>query len=172
MSQDFDAIVDRCQRSVFTYARYFLNDRESAEDLTQEVFLKLWNHWSTIDFDRVDAWLMRVTRNACYDTLRQRRTANKHVSQLPDAALEAKPDREPGPAERAEAADVRRLFRRGLNQLSEPLRSVLVLREVLGYKYEEMAEALEIPLNTVRVYLHRGRKRLREQMKEAYVDEH
>lgn len=171
MSQDFDEVVDRCQRSVFTYARYFLNDRESAEDLTQEVFLKLWNHWSSIDFDRVDAWLMRVTRNACYDALRQRRTAGKHVSQLPESALEAKPDREPGPVERAEASDVRRLFRQGLNQLNEPLRSVLVLREVLGYKYEEMAEALEIPLNTVRVYLHRGRKRLREQLKEAYADE-
>ena len=65
MSREFDAVVDRCQRSVFTYARYFLNDQESAEDLTQEVFLKLWNHWEEIDFERVDAWLMRVTRNAC-----------------------------------------------------------------------------------------------------------
>lgn len=171
MSQDFDTVVDRCQRSVFTYARYFLNDRESAEDLTQEVFLKLWHHWGSIDFERVDAWLMRVTRNACYDALRQRRTVGKHVTQLPEGALETKPDRQPGPAEQAEASDVRRLFRRGLGQLSEPLRSVVVLREVLGYKYEEMAEALELPLNTVRVYLHRGRKRLREQLKEAYADD-
>jgi len=171
MSEDFDAVVDRCQRSVFTYARYFLNDKESAEDVTQDVFLKLWHHWQSIDFERVDAWLMRVTRNACYDALRQRRTSGRHIARLPDAALEAKPDREPGPAERAEASDVRRLFRQGLDQLNEPLRSVLVLREVLGYKYDEMAEALEIPLNTVRVYLHRGRKRLREQLKEAYADD-
>ena len=171
MSQDFDAVVDRCQRSVYTYARYFLNDRESAEDVTQEVFLKLWNHWHSIDFERVDAWLMRVTRNACYDALRLRRTAGKHVTLVADAALEAQADRQPGPAEHAEASDVRRLFRQAIDQLSEPLRSVLVLREVLGYKYEEMAEALEIPLNTVRVYLHRGRKRLREQLREAYADD-
>ena len=69
------------------------------------------------------------------------------------------------------AGDVRRLLRQGLSQLAEPLRSVLILREVLGYKYEEMAEALEIPLNTVRVYLHRGRKRMRDHLAEVYVND-
>lgn len=171
MEQEFEAVLERCQRSVFTYARYFLNDQESAEDVTQEVFLKLWRHWGAIDRERVEAWLMRVTRNACYDALRGRRTASKHVTALPAAALEAQADVEPGPIERAQAGDVRRLFRQGLAQLNEPLRSVLVLREVLGYKYGEVAQALEIPVNTVRVYLHRGRKRLREQLREAYVDE-
>jgi len=171
MEQEFDAVVDRCQRSVFTYACYFLHDRESAEDTTQEVFLKLWRNWARIDLERVDAWLMRVTRNACYDALRLRRTAGKHLAHLPEGALEARPDRQPGPAERAQAIDVQRLFRQGLAQLAEPLRSVLILREILGYKYEEMAETLEIPLNTVRVYLHRGRKRMREQLKEAYVND-
>jgi RNA polymerase sigma-70 factor (ECF subfamily) len=171
MAEEFEAVVDRCQRSVFTYARYFLNDQESAEDVTQDVFMKLWRHWDAIDFERVDAWLMRVTRNACYDALRGRRSAGKHLTPVPDAMLEAQTDAEPGPQEHAEASDVRRLFRQGLDQLNEPLRSVLVLREVLGYKYEEMAQALGIPVNTVRVYLHRGRKRLREQLKEAYADD-
>jgi RNA polymerase sigma-70 factor (ECF subfamily) len=171
MSQEFDAVVDRCQRSVFSYASYFLHDRGAAEDLTQEVFLKLWRHWETVDFDRVEAWLMRVTRNACYDKLRLERSAGKHLTALPEGALEAKPDLQPGPGERAEAGDVRRLLRQGLAQLAEPLRSVLILREVLGYKYEEMAETLEIPLNTVRVYLHRGRKKMREQLAEVYLND-
>ena len=92
MAEEFEAVVDRCQRSVFTYARYFLNDQESAEDVTQDVFMKLWRHWDAIDFERVDAWLMRVTRNACYDALRGRRTASKHVTALPAAALDAQAD--------------------------------------------------------------------------------
>ena len=167
----YEAVVDRCQRSVYTYAFYFLGDRESAEDLTQEVFLRLWRHWESIDLERVDAWLMRVTRNACYDALRARRTSCKHLTGLPDGALEAKPDLRPGPAERAEATDVRRHFRSALGSLREPVRSAIVLREVLGLKYQEVAEALEIPINTVRVYLHRGRKRLREELREAYADE-
>ena len=171
MEQEFDAVVDRCQRSVFTYAWYFFHERESAEDVTQEVFMKLWRYWAKIDLERVDAWLMRVTRNACYDALRLRRTARKRLVSLPEGALEAQPDARPGPGERAHASDVQRLFRQGLAQLAEPMRSVLILREVLGYKYYEMAEALEIPLNTVRVYLHRGRKRMREQLKEAYVND-
>jgi len=170
MSAEFDAVVDRCQRSVFTYACYFLKDQESAEDLTQEVFLKLWRHWDEIDFERVEAWLMRVTRNACYDVLRLRRTAGKHVTVLPDGALEAKADRQPSPVARAQASEVRELFRGALDQLGETQRSVVILREILGYKYQEVAEALELPLNTVRVYLHRGRKRMREQLKESYGD--
>ena len=170
MSQEFDAVVDRCQRSVFTYACYFLNDKESAEDLTQEVFLKLWRNWQTIDFDRVDAWLMRVTRNACYDVLRMRRTAGKHVTAIPEAALEAKADHKPSPADHAHAREVRSLFRGALDQLGETQRSVVILREVLGYKYQEVAEALQLPLNTVRVYLHRARKQLRESLKGAYGD--
>ena len=171
MEREFDAVVDRCQRIVFTYACYFLHDRASAEDLTQEVFLKLWRHWAKIDLERVDGWLLRVTRNACYDALRLRRTAGNHLANLPAGALESRPDSRPGPAERAQATDVRRLFRQGLAQLTEPLRSVLILREVLGYKYVEVAEALEIPLNTVRVYIHRGRRRMREQLKEAYLND-
>ena len=91
MPHEFDAVVDRCQRSVFTYACYFLHDRASAEDLTQDVFLKLWRHWEKLDFDRVEAWLMRVTRNACYDKLRLQRTAGKHLTTLPEGALEATP---------------------------------------------------------------------------------
>jgi RNA polymerase sigma-70 factor, ECF subfamily len=170
-NHEYEGVVDRCQRSVYTYAYYFLGDRESAEDMTQEVFLKLWSHWCDIDPERVDAWLIRVTRNACYDTLRQRRTVRKHVAGVGDGVLESRPDDRPGPADRAEATDLRRLFRTALGQLREPLRSALILREVLGLRYQEVADALEIPLNTVRVYLHRGRKRLREELKGAYAGE-
>jgi RNA polymerase sigma-70 factor (ECF subfamily) len=85
--------------------------------------------------------------------------------------LESRPDEGPGPGERAEATDVRRLFRGALRELREPLRSAIILREVLGLKYQEVADALEIPLNTVRVYLHRGRRRLREELTGAYAGE-
>jgi RNA polymerase sigma-70 factor (ECF subfamily) len=167
----YEEVVERCQRSVYTYAFYFLGDRESVEDLTQEVFLKLWRHWGEIDLDRVEAWLIRVTRNACYDALRQRRTVRRHVAGVPEGVLESRPDEGPGPGERAEATDVRRLFRGALRELREPLRSAIILREVLGLKYQEVADALEIPLNTVRVYLYRGRRRLREELKGAYAGE-
>lgn len=169
--REYEAVVDRCQRSVYTYSYYFLGNREAAEDLVQEVFLKLWSHWDSVDQDRVEAWLIRVTRNACYDALRQRRTTRKHVTGVADGVLESRPDQGPGPLERAEATDLRRLFQDALAKLREPLRSALILREVLGLKYQEVAETLDIPLNTVRVYLHRGRKHLRDELRGAYADE-
>ena len=58
----------------------------------------------------------------------------------------------------------------GLRELSEPYRSVLILREIQGLKYREIADTLEMPLNTVRVHLHRGRRKLRERLHEDYAD--
>ncbi|HTQ79314.1 MAG TPA: sigma-70 family RNA polymerase sigma factor, partial [Thermoanaerobaculia bacterium] len=81
---------------------------------------------------------------------------------------DATPSVEPDPAERAEAADFRRKLLGALGRLEEPYRSVLILREIQDLKYQEISEALNLPLNTVRVYIHRGRQRLREQLSEVY----
>ena len=67
-------------------------------------------------------------------------------------------------------ADFRRHLRDALEQLADPMKSIVILREIQGLKYHEIADALDVPLNTVRVYLHRGRRRLREQLKEVYGD--
>ena len=167
MSADFEAVVDRCQRNVYTYAVHLLRDPAAAEDLTQEAFLRLWRNWNQIDLERVDAWLTRVTRNLCYDRWRLQRTASRYVVTPTDGEVESAVDREAGPHELAEAGDFRRRFDAALATLNEPSKSVLVLREVLGFQYREIADALEIPLNTVRVYLHRSRKRLRQLLSEA-----
>lgn len=171
MSAEFEAVVDRCQRNVYTYAVYLLRDPSAAEDLTQEVFLRLWRHWSGIDLQRVEAWLTRVTRNLCYDRWRLKRTETQYVVAPVEGELDSAVEHEAGPHELAEARDFRQRLDSALATLNEPLRSVLVLREILGFKYAEIAEALELPLNTVRVYLHRGRKKLREQLTEAYANE-
>lgn len=171
MSADFEAVVDRCQRNVYSYAMHLLRDAGAAEDLTQEVFLRLWRHWSRIDVSRVEAWLTRVTRNLCYDRWRLQRTASRYVVEPAEDAVDAARDRRAGPQELAEASDFRRSLEAALATLNEPSRSVLVLREVLGFKYTEIAEALELPLNTVRVYLHRGRKRLRDRLSETWTDD-
>ncbi|MEM7356051.1 MAG: sigma-70 family RNA polymerase sigma factor, partial [Acidobacteriota bacterium] len=62
----------------------------------------------------------------------------------------------------------RRHLKQALEQLKDPMKSIVILREVQGLKYQEIAQVLDIPLATVRVYLHRGRRRLRQQLKEVY----
>jgi RNA polymerase sigma-70 factor (ECF subfamily) len=174
MVSGFEAAVERHQRKVYTFARYYLGNPEEAEDVTQEVLVRMWRQWRKLDAERLGPWLLRVTRNACYDLLRRRRSAAKlvvpepEVEGLEQAAVETAAAGDPDPQARAEAADFRRHLRSALGELGEPMKSIVILREIQGFKYREISDALDLPLNTVRVYLHRGRRRLRERLREVY----
>jgi len=165
----FEAAVARHQRRVFSFAHYFLGNPSEAEDVVQEVLLRLWQNWHKLDAERLEPWLTRVTRNACYDLLRKRRSASRYMVPDPEghATDQATSDR-PDPEAMAEASDFRGHLLEALRHLDDPLRSILILREIQGLKYQEIADILEMPLNTVRVYLHRGRQRLRKQLGRVY----
>ena len=166
---EFEEAARRHQGRVYTFAHYFLGNREEAEDVTQEVLLRLWRHGLELADEAVRPWLLRVTRNACYDLLRRRRlpvNSPAGLDTLPAETAGAEPD----PESRAAAAALGRRLRAELDRLEEPYKSVLILREIQELQYQEISDALEIPLNTVRVYIHRGRRRLREQLKEVVGD--
>lgn len=165
----FDAAVAEHGGRVFTLAVYLLNHREEAEDVTQEVLVRLWQQGSGVDPRRIGAWLMRVTRNRCIDVLRSRSTAKGALlqpgaSRLADVAVDARP----GPDTRVRSSEIGLKINSALSDLSEPYRSVVILREIEGLSYGEIGEVLNMPLNTVRVTLHRGRRRLRETLREEY----
>ena len=164
----FEDTAHRYQRRVYSFARYLLSSREEAEDVTQEVLLRLWRHRQGVDEERLGSWLLRVTRNACYDLLRKRRSeaAAGVVRIFDDEAAQEVASGEPGPRDRAEASDFRRRLLAALTEIGEPYKSVIILREVQGLPHREIGEALGIPEATVRVHLHRGRRRLRERLNE------
>lgn len=167
----FDSAVEQHQRRIFSFAYYLLHNREEAEDVTQEVLLRLFRHRRKVEPERMGAWLLRVTRNACYDLLRQRRTRNRHTAEIDDEVACELPDPHTlSPEAQAGNAAFRCRLEEELRELSEPYRSVLILREIQGLKYREIADTLEMPLNTVRVHLHRGRRKLRERLHEDYAD--
>ena len=145
---------------------YFLGDRTEAQDVTQDVLLRLWQHRDNVDEDRLLGWLLRVTRNACVDALRKRK-AQRNVMTSDSEALEYTPGQGPTPETSAEAADFQGHLERALRRMAEPYRSIVILREVQELKYEEISGAMDLPLNTVKVYLHRGRKMLREHLSEV-----
>lgn len=159
----FEQQVHEYQDRVYGFACSLLRNQVTAQDVTQDVFITLWEHRSEVDPDRTLPWLMRVTRNACIDQIRRRQTRQRTVTVNTDGLSRAESDR-PLPDTSTETADFKDHLDAALAQIDEPYRSVVVLREIQHLKYREIADALDMPLNTVKVYIHRGRKKLRRQL--------
>lgn len=159
MSRQFRAWVDEYQDQAWTLARYLLKDAAEAEDATQEAFVKLWKHRDDIDPARVRPWLMKVTRNTCLDRLRRRR------DEVEFQEFRAGDDQ--GPVTDLERTELGRWLRQKIGSLKEPYRTLVILRDVHQHSYEEVAGATELSLSQVKVYLHRARKQLREQLAEV-----
>ena len=154
---------------VYGFACQMLRDPDEAADVTQEVFIRLWNARESIDGKRIEAWLMYVTRNACIDVLRHRKTVRGVISHDLDAVDAAvAPDHQPDTV--LEGEDFQRRLEQALNELSEPHRSIVVLRELHDMSYAEICAVLDLPMNTVKVYLHRARRSLRHRLAEAVDD--
>jgi RNA polymerase sigma-70 factor (ECF subfamily) len=181
MVERFQRTVEAQRDMVYSFAYHYLGSREDAEDVTQEVLLKLWQHFRELDFDAIPRWLNRVTRNASYDRLRRFRVQKRYIAadttgEGETSAADRSPSPEPDPQAAAEQRDFRRHLRAALTELPDPYRSVLVLREVQGLRYREIAETLELPINTIKTHVHRGRRILRQRLREvlgesAYGDE-
>ena len=113
----------------------------------------------TVDPERIKPWLMKVTRNTCLDRLRRRK---------PETELtEVQAVEEHGPMAGAQQGELGRWLKRSIEGLKEPYRTLVVLRDIQQHSYEEVAGATELSLTQVKVYLHRARKQLREQLAEV-----
>jgi len=164
--RDFNAAVAIHGRKVHTLAVYLLANREEAEDVTQEVLVRLWRRGHDVVPEKIGAWLVRVTRNACIDAIRRRKGGSQVA--IDDGSGIELHEPAPGPERLAHASQLGGRIVQALDALTEPGRSVVILREIQGLSYQEIGEALEMPMSSVRVTLHRGRRRLREELKEVH----
>jgi RNA polymerase sigma-70 factor (ECF subfamily) len=155
--------VDRHEDRIYRFARSLLKDGVTAQDVTQDVLITFWEHHDDLEGERVLPWLLRVTRNACIDKLRRRQTRHNTLTVDTDGLSDAACSR-PGPDTSAEVSDFEEHLHAALDRVDEPYRQVVELRELQELKYKEIAETLDMPLNTVKVYIHRGRKKLRRQL--------
>lgn len=134
-----------------------LGNAADAEDAVQEVLLRLWNHLGEVKVSKARAWLYRTTRNHCLDMLRQRARVEA-VVMVGGGEMEAMADAGCGePDLAADAETLRRRMDVALQALPHNLRSVFILYEVNGLRYREIAEHLDIPINSVKVHLLRAR---------------
>jgi RNA polymerase sigma-70 factor (ECF subfamily) len=156
----WEEIVARYRRKVFHIAYKFTGKHDEAEDLSQEIFLKVFK--SLDKFNRnadFSTWLSSVARNYCIDHYRaMRREKEVVVEDL--VAMDLAPAASGNPHRALEDRDRRSFLRRGLELLPGKLKEAVILRDLQGLSYQEMADRLRLPEGTVKSRINRGREEL------------
>jgi RNA polymerase sigma-70 factor (ECF subfamily) len=155
----FDALYARTSSTLFAVAVRIMKNRSEAEDVLQEVFVRVWRRAQSFRPGQAKAmsWLIAITRNLCID--------RKRVNRVPVASIEMAeeiPDMQPTPEAAAATAQDRERISKCLDQLEERRAEAVRAAYVEGYSYQELAERFETPINTIRTWLRRSLLRLRD----------
>ena len=164
-------LVRRYERPVFSLIYRMVRDRELAEDLAQETFVKALNAIESYRPEfKFSSWIFKIANNAAIDHLRRRELDTLSLDGSPNAetadAVEATAlqvsDRTETPLEELEARELGGAIEVAIGRLRPEYRACILLRHVEGRPYEEIAEMLSLPLGTVKTYIHRARNELRQ----------
>jgi RNA polymerase sigma-70 factor (ECF subfamily) len=161
----WEEIVRQYRRKVFNIAYKFVGRHDQAEDLTQDIFLKLYKSLDT--FDRranFQTWLISVSRNLCIDHYRSVRKERETISRDVDPSDLATVAPDPAADSRLEHRDRVRLLRIALDRLAPTLRTAVMLRDIQELTYQEIADRLQLPEGTVKSRINRGRTELARQI--------
>ncbi len=155
-------------RKIYNLCYRFTGRTPDAEDLTQEIFIKIFQTLRTYDVAQgtFTTWLNRVARNHLVDHYRKTKK-DRVTSSLEDGTMDLaeKPSPETGPTARVESRERRELLQAGLNQLSPDLREAVILRDLHDLDYQEIAQVLGVPEGTVKSRINRGRLELARVLK-------
>lgn len=167
----FNEIVERHQRAVYSTCLRMLRDPQLAEDATQDAFVRAWSAIESFRGGIVRPWLLRIATNRTYDVLRSR--ARRPAQSLDAQPFESEPEwsTQVQPAENPEQFSTRGelsdLLQEALASLPEDQRLAIVLSDVQGYGYDEIAQVMDIAVGTVKSRISRGRGRLREFLQQS-----
>ena len=161
---DFEKLVTAYEKNVYNLALRMVGDPEDAADMTQETFIKAYRALSSFrGYSKFSSWLYRIASNVCLDFLRSRsrhpQVSLSGADEDGQATFEL-PDMSQNPEEQLMKKLSMEAVRRGLEQLPEQQRQILVLRELGGLSYAELAQTLNLEEGTVKSRIFRARKRL------------
>jgi RNA polymerase sigma-70 factor (ECF subfamily) len=169
----WDAIVQQYRRKVFNVAYKFVGRHEEAEDLTQDIFLKIFRSLGT--FDRranFQTWLISVSRNLCIDHYRSVRQERQTIDRQVDPNHLSPVAHEAGPIAALEQQDRVVLLRDALAGLPESLRTAVIMRDIQELTYQEIAGRLQLPEGTVKSRINRGRIELAREIRRLRGDDY
>jgi RNA polymerase sigma-70 factor, ECF subfamily len=161
----WETIVRHYWRKVFNVAYKFVGKHDEAEDLTQEIFLKIFKSLDT--FDRranFQTWLISVSRNLCIDHYRSVRKERETIDRDVDASELTPISKEVGAIALLEQQDRVALLRQALAELPETLKTAVLMRDIQEMSYQEIARKLRLPEGTVKSRINRGRTELARQV--------
>lgn len=164
-TRNFETIILPLLDSAYNLARWLLRDDTSAEDAVQEAALKALRYFDKLKGDDARAWFLAIVRNVCFTHLKER-AGWKEIAGHEDDTLEAFQFTSGltgvEPSAVLQQNHDRHHINAALRALSPPLREVMVLRELEGLEYEQIAKVASIPLGTVMSRLYRARTRMKE----------
>lgn len=159
-SLKYELLIKQYRSKIYGYAFYMLKNRMDADDITQEVFIRIWKNIDKFNLNSAKSWIMKTTHNLCIDYLRKNQISAVRQSNIEEEIILT--DEEVMYKKNL----LKERIREGIESLPENLKSIFVLYELQGFKYAEISKTLNLPINTVKVYLMRARKKLQEELKE------
>jgi len=167
----FDTLVGRWDRKIRGVIFRLVGSHEEARDVSQETFLKAYRALGTFKKEaRFSSWLYQIAVNATRDRLRRRRRrADLSLEDVDESAESALRDASPSAFELMESGDLSRLVAAAMAALPEEQREVVILKEYQGLTFPEIADALDVPLSTVKTRLYRGLGQLRVRLERQGV---
>jgi RNA polymerase sigma-70 factor (ECF subfamily) len=166
-------LIRRYERPIFSLILRMVRDRQLAEDLSQETFIKALNAIASYRPEfKFSSWIFKIANNAAIDQLRRREVDTLSIDGAPNATsaddIEATAlqvgDKGETPLAELEARELGTHIERAISRLRPEYRSCIMLRHVEGLAYEEIAQLLDLPLGTVKTYIHRARHELRDML--------
>ena len=169
--QTFDELVERYHKQAYNIAYRMTGNHADAEDLTQEAFIRAFRFFGQYKRELpFDSWLYKIMSNVFIDMLRRRPKAQIRSLDQPIATDDGEtlmeiPDKSDGPEEQLMASEMDCRIQAALNAIPEDFRLAVIYADIEGLSYEEIADAMNCSIGTVRSRLHRGRKQLRDRLK-------
>ena len=174
----WEEIVQRYHRRIYNICYRFTGSADDAQDLAQEVFIKMYRTLSSFDAERgaFMTWMTTLTRNLLVDHFRKTKhdrltdsldtTSSEHEDAMP--LSEQIPDRGPAPDSRVQSREARQTVHEALQKLSPELREAVILRDLQDMDYREIATVLRVPEGTVKSRINRGRGELARLLQRTY----
>lgn len=158
--EEFKNHVLPAKNKLFRFALNYLKNKEEAEDVVQDVLIKIWNKNEQIEFYKnIEAWCMTMTRNLSLDRLKSKHNHLNSIEDTYDLHVD-----EASPYEKTELEDAVGSVKGFISQLPEKQKNVIHFRDIEGLSYKEISEIMKIDMNQVKVNLFRARKTVKEKL--------